>query len=87
MTGQDGASLPQLAAISSPDVKTGRTTGQQLLPIDESVVFGVTEQTQMPVTLFDHLAHTYLMSKYFLEYFLQCLSDEMYAKTVCILCY
>jgi len=54
MTGQDGASLPQLAAISSPDVKTGRTTGQQLLLIDESVVVGVTEQTQMPVTLFDH---------------------------------
>jgi len=48
-TGQDRASLPQLAAKRGPDDKTGQTTGQQLLPINETLVVGATGQTYMPV--------------------------------------
>jgi len=57
-----------------PDDKTGRTTGQQLLPIDESVVIGTTGQTKIPVyTVWSFSAHLgYIMSmQYFCSIFLK----------------
>jgi len=51
--GQDGASLPQLAPYRRPDDQMGRTTGQQLLPINESLVVGATRDVH---------AHPYVMS-------------------------
>jgi len=44
-TGQDGASLPQLATMSSPWWRDGADDGTAIMPIDESLVIGATGQT------------------------------------------
>jgi len=53
-----GRSIPPVAGIRRPyrrpDDKRGRTTGQQLLPVNESLVVGATGPDVNASTVFDH---------------------------------